>query len=74
MLYRWGVGWGVRTKGKREKHGKVEVKRKGWVLAQTFYSPQGNAGSHQGGNLRAIDHSTRRITEEAAIVKGLENQ
>ena len=36
---------GVRRKHEKVKHGKVEVKRKWWVLAQPLYSPQ---GSHPG--------------------------
>ena len=34
--------WGLRRRGKTGKHGKVEVKRKWWVLAEPPYSTQGN--------------------------------
>ena len=47
-----------------------EVKRKLWVLAQALYSPQGN-GRQSRWN-RGIDHPTRRITQGAGIVKGLD--
>ena len=32
------ISLGVRRRGKTEKHGKVEVKRKWWVLPQLPYS------------------------------------
>ena len=42
--------WVVSRRGKTGKYGKVEVKRKRWVLTQLSYSPQGNGRVTQGGN------------------------
>ena len=45
----------------RGKHGKVGVKRKWWVLAQSLYSPQGNL--RQSPRVKPERHTTRHEGE-----------
>ena len=64
--------WGVRRRGEIGKHGKIEVKRKWWGLAQPPYSAQGNGRQLPRVETTGIDHLKGRITLGAGIVKGLE--
>ena len=56
-----------------EKRGKVEVRRKRWVLALPPYSPIGNGRQSPGWNhlTRGIDHLTRGEPRKPVSTKAL---
>ena len=60
VLYRWGI----RRRGKTGNHGKVEVKRKWWVLAHPPYSPQGNRESTYGEMMEYNERGEREEKEK----------
>ena len=64
----------VRRRGKTGKHGKVEVNRKWWILAQPPYSPEGNMRHILRVETTGIDHLPWRITQIAGIIKGWEDK
>ena len=63
-----------RRKRKDRRTWKSRREEKVFGLAQPSYSHKEMVGSHQGGNLRAIGHPTRLITQGAGIVKGWEDR
>ena len=70
---RYYIAGGVRRRRKTGKHGKVEVKRKRWVLAQPSYYLQVNGRQSPWVEPGGIDHSMQR-TQGGSIIKGWEDK
>ena len=66
VLYHWG--------GKKGKTGKVEMKRKWWILSSNLPIPHKETRQSPKVETTGIDQPMRKITQGAGIVKGLEDK